>query len=120
MTLFVVEMKIFTYPGYLFCYNFSLFLIYFYWMTVVGLSESTYTISATTSSNLPKLVDGVPSAGYVGAFEWVYYAFNNAYGGNRDVHVSLASTVGNADLYITLGEEFTGFKCKTKSSLYMI
>jgi len=74
-----------------------------YYIAVIGNIESTYTISATTSSNMPRLVDGVPSAGYVGLSEWVFYTFHNSHGVGRDLHVNLVSATGNADLYITLG-----------------
>ena len=73
---------------------------------MVGRSESTYTISASTSSNLPKLVDGVPSAGAVAYQEWAYYSFSNIYGTTRDIHVNLVTATGNADLYVTLGTTF--------------
>lgn len=75
-----------------------------YFFTVVGRAESTYTISASTSSNLPKLVDGLPTTGAVAYLEWVYYSFNNVYGSTRDLHVNLVTATGNADLYVTLGK----------------
>ena len=71
---------------------------------MVGRQESTYTIAASTTSNLPKLVDGVPTAGSIAQGEWTYYSFQNTYGSSRDLHVGLTSATGNADLYVTLGK----------------
>lgn len=52
---------------------------------------------------MPRLVDGVPTTGAVAAHGWVYYTFHNMFGNRRDLHVSLVSGTGNADLYATLG-----------------
>eukprot|EP00598_Pedospumella_elongata_P002386 CAMPEP_0184975878 /NCGR_PEP_ID=MMETSP1098-20130426/6959_1 /TAXON_ID=89044 /ORGANISM="Spumella elongata, Strain CCAP 955/1" /LENGTH=2755 /DNA_ID=CAMNT_0027498653 /DNA_START=79 /DNA_END=8346 /DNA_ORIENTATION=+ len=73
-----------------------------YYIAVIGNLESTYTISVTTSNNMPRLIDGVPSRGYAQLNKWTYYSFHNAYGSGRDLHVNLVSATGNADLYITL------------------
>ncbi len=56
------------------------------------------------TNNLPRLIDGVPSAGSVALDEWRYYTFHNAYGSSRDLHVTLTSGTGNADLYVMLGK----------------
>ncbi len=71
--------------------------------TVVGRRESTYTIAVSTTNNMPHLVDGVPSAGSVAVHEWKYYTFRNAFGSSRDLHVTLTTGTGNADLYLVLG-----------------
>lgn len=73
-------------------------------LTVVGRRESSYTITASFTTGLPKLVDGVPTAGSVEVYAWAYYTFHNVYGGARDLHVALTSGTGNADLYVTLGK----------------
>jgi hypothetical protein len=57
------------------------------------------------TNNLPHLVDGVPSAGSVAVGEWKYYTFRNAYGSSRDLHVTLTTGNGNADLYVMLGTQ---------------
>ena len=80
-----------------------------YYIAVIGASESTYTISATTSSNMPRLIDGVPATGYVMQSEWKFYTFHNSYGSARDFHLTLISATGNADLYITLGKFVRSF-----------
>ena len=80
-----------------------------YYIAVIGNLESTYTISVTTSNNMPRLIDGVPSRGYAQLNKWTYYSFRNAYGSGRDLHVNLVSATGNADLYITLGKISSSF-----------
>jgi predicted secreted protein len=52
---------------------------------------------------MPRLIDGVPSSGAVALHGWVYYTFHNMFGTKRDMHVTLTSATGNADLYVTLG-----------------
>lgn len=73
-----------------------------YYIAVEGARESTYTILVSISSSIPKLSDGIPSVGYVTSFEWVYYSFHNVYANSRDIRISLVSSTGNADAYITL------------------
>jgi hypothetical protein len=70
---------------------------------VVGRREASYTISASLTSSMPRLIDGVPSSGAVALHGWVYYTFHNTFGTKRDLHVTLTSATGNADLYVTLG-----------------
>jgi hypothetical protein len=65
-----------------------------YYIAVYGNTEATYSISASSSSTLPKLGDGLPSAGSVGLSEWTYYTFHNAYGSGRDLHIDLTSATG--------------------------
>lgn len=81
-------------------------------LVVIGSSESTYTISASTSASMSRLIDGVPSSGVVNVAQWTYYSFHNAYGENRDIRVMLTSTTGNADIYATLGNQ-----CSSVSSI---
>lgn len=73
-----------------------------YYIAVLGALESTFTILVSTSSNIPKLNDGIPSIGYINAYDWVYYSFHNIYAVSRDIHISLVSQTGNADVYVTL------------------
>lgn len=70
---------------------------------MVGRRESSYTITVSLTGGMPRLVDGVPIAGAVEAHGWAYYTFHNMFGNKRDLHVSLVSGTGNADLYATLG-----------------
>jgi hypothetical protein len=76
-----------------------------YYIAVIGLSESTYTLMVTMESTAPVLLDGVPQSGSVDMFGWNYYIFQNGYGINRDFKIRLTSESGNPDLYVTLGEK---------------
>jgi len=73
-----------------------------YYISVYGATESTFTISVSVSSTIPTLSDGVPSSGSVEQSQWVYYMFRDTYQDSRDFQITLSSTIGNADLYVTL------------------
>lgn len=82
----------------------SSFLHYHFRCSVVGSTEATYTILASRTSTLPKLVDGVPSTDGVSQGQWSYFTFHNTYGDRRDLTITLATTTGEAGLYATLGD----------------
>jgi hypothetical protein len=75
-----------------------------YFIAIVGLAESTYSLVASVESTTFQVHDGSPMTGTVGMLSWNYYTFYNYHGSARDFRVLLTSSVGNADLYVTLGQ----------------
>lgn len=73
-----------------------------YYIAVYGAYESTYSITVTTASTLPQLVDGRPLSDFVTMFGWNQYSFFDSYGSSRDIKIQLTSLTGDADLYVTL------------------
>ena len=72
-----------------------------YYIAVYGATESSFTISASLSSTIPTLSDGVPASGSVEQSQWIYYMFHDVYQDSRDFQIELSS-IGDADLYVTL------------------
>jgi hypothetical protein len=73
-----------------------------YYISVLGASESSYTITVSLDSSIPQLVDGVPIQDHVSTFGVNQYIFSNSFGDSKDIKVLLSSSSGNADLYVTL------------------
>jgi hypothetical protein len=73
-----------------------------YYISVVGTKESTYSITASTYSTVPHLIDGVPMSGKVSKLQWTYYTFYDFYGDSRDLKIQLTPSIGNPDVYVTL------------------
>jgi hypothetical protein len=73
-----------------------------YYIAIVGEAESTYRLTATTAYNVPVLTDGMPVNDHVGPLSWNYYTFYDTYGALRDLKITLTTTVGDADIFVTL------------------
>jgi hypothetical protein len=73
-----------------------------YYIAVVGVAETTYRLTATTTTNVPVLIDGMPINDRVGTLQWNYYNYFDVYGSSRDIKITLTTTSGDADLFVTL------------------
>lgn len=73
-----------------------------YYISVYGSSEAMYTLTVSLESNIPRLLDGIPSVGHVDIWYWSYFTFTDPFGTAKDIYISVTSLSGNSDLYISL------------------
>ena len=73
-----------------------------YYIAVVGVIPSTYTITASLSTTTNHLVDGRPVSDRVNLWYWNFYVFHCMFHGQRDLKITMTIQKGDADLYVTV------------------
>ena len=73
-----------------------------YYIAVVGVTPSTYSITASSFTSVNRLSDGMPLNDHVQPYAWNFYLFTYTFRNSRDVKISCTPKTGQVGVYVRL------------------